>query len=120
MDDYSLLCSLSNELLSMRVEKNGDARSAVFPVNERYSKNHADKGLKVDGEPMTAERRRAYFKTLHEAIEDPIAVAAFAHELLAEDCATYDFQGNIPETELRENLKDVADERGWVGEFLEA
>ena len=52
MGDYANLCALTNELLSMRVEKNGDARIAVFPVDERYSKNHAEKELEVGGEPM--------------------------------------------------------------------
>ena len=47
-------------------------------------------------------------------------MAVFAHELLTEDCVEYNFQANIPKNELREDLKEAADERGWVGEFLEA
>lgn len=120
MGDYANLCALTNELLSMRVEKNGDARSAIFSVDERYSKNRAEKELEVDGEPMAVERREVYFRELYEAINDPTAVAVFAHELVTEDCAEYNFQANIPKNELREDLKEVADERGWVGEFLEA
>ena len=80
---------MTNELLSMRVEKNGDARSAVFSVHERYSKNHTEKEVEVDGEPVTVERREVYFRELYEAINDPVAVAVFAHELLTEDCAEY-------------------------------
>ena len=73
----------------------------------------------VDGEPMTTQRRRAYFTELYEAINDPLTIAAFTHELLNEECADFDFQ-DIPETDIRLQLKEVYDEKPWVRNFLYA
>ena len=54
---------------------------------------------------MTVECRRAYFHDLYEAINDPLCQSAFVHDMNMEDCATFDFQSNIPEDDLRDSLK---------------
>ena len=117
IDDHANLVANTNEILATHTESDGDCRNAIFMIDERYTKHSAEKGLIVDGEPMTMQRRRDYFTELYEAINDPLTIAAFTHELLNEECADFDFQ-DIPETDIRMQLKEVYDEKSWVGDFL--
>jgi hypothetical protein len=120
MSDHSNLVALTNELLSLRVESRGDARNAVIAISEDYSKYACEEGRVVEGEPMTHERRNRYFRELYEAIHDPLVQGAFVHEMMAEECAGYDFQAQIPHTELRETMQEVSDDNAWVDQFLTA
>ena len=117
IDDHANLVANTNEILATHTETSGDCRNAIFAIDERYTKDSAEKGLIVDGEPMTMERRRTYFAGFYQAIGDPLTIAAFTHELLNEECAHFDFQ-NIPETDIRLQMKEVYDERSWVYHFL--
>ena len=119
MNDYANLQANTNTVLAMNVEV-GDARNVVIHVDERYSLHAAENGWVVEGTPMTVERRRDYFNDLYEAINDPLCQAAFAHDMHTEDCATFDFQSNIPENDLRDSLKEVHDDSSWMERFLAA
>ena len=58
MNDFACLIALTNEIMSIRVEARGDARSVPIAVNEGYSLASAEAGSIVDGEPMTIDRRK--------------------------------------------------------------
>ncbi len=40
--------------------------------------------------------------------------------MVNEECAKYDFQGNIPKNEFRATLQEVSNERVWIAQFLDA
>ena len=118
MRDYAYVIANTNVALAINVESNGDAQNAVFPIDERYTKEYAGKGYIVEGEPMTFERKSSYFSELYEAFDDPAVQSAFVHEMNAEECAAFNFQANIPRNELRESLAEANDDRSWRGRFL--
>ncbi len=104
MNDYANLVALTNDPLSTRVESNGDARNAAIECDDCYSMHAAETGAIYDGVAMSVEGRRAYLVQLFEGIKDPLVQAAFHHEMVNEECAKYDFQGNIPKNEFRATL----------------
>jgi len=118
------LIALTNDLMSMRVEHKGDARSAPIHINEGYSMASAEAGEIVDGEPMTVERRAQYFKDgANYMLSEEIGVhvqRAFLHKMLQIDLTDYDFQSNIPKNDLRAQLSDVADEDAYLDDFVDA
>lgn len=120
MNDYANLVANTNVQLAMNVEANSDVRNVVIYVDERYSGTAAKDGWDVEGEPMPFERRKQYFDDLYEAFNDPLVQSAFVHGMVTEDCATFDFQANIPQNELRDCLMEVSDDKGWIQEFLAA
>ena len=124
MNDYACLIALTNDLMSMRVEHKGDARSAPIHINEGYSMASAEAGEIVDGEPMTVERRAQYFKDgANYMLSEEIGVhvqRAFLHKMLQIDLTDYDFQSNIPKNDLRAQLSDVADEDAYLDDFVDA
>lgn len=124
MNDFSSLIALTNDLNSIRIEKKGDARGAPIPVNEGYSMASAEAGAMVDGEPMTIERRKAYFRDgakymLSKEI-GPFVQRAFVHHLQSIDLSDYDFQSNIPKNSLRADLAEVADADAYLDDFIAA
>ncbi len=120
LNDYANPVALTNDPLSTRVESNGDARNAVIECDGRYSLHSAETGAIHDGVAMSVESRRAYLVQLYEGINDPLVQAAFHHEMVNEECAKYDFQGNIPKNEFRATLQKVANERIWLTQFMDA
>jgi hypothetical protein len=124
MRDFSSLIALTNEILSIRVEKSGDGRSAPIQVTEGYSIASAEAGIMVDGAEMTIERREQYFKNgakymLSEEI-GTFVQRAFLHEMQQLDLTDYDFQSNIPKSKLRDDLAQVADEHDYLADFVDA
>ena len=118
IEDHCNLAANTNAILATHTtESEGDFRKAIFMIDERYTKHSAEKGIIVDGEPMAMQRRRVHFTELYEAINDPLTIAAFTHELSNEECADFDFQ-DIPETDIRMQLKEVYDEKSWVEGFI--
>ena len=124
MNDFACLIALTNEIMSIRVEARGDARSVPMAINEGYSLASAEAGSIVDGEPMTIDRRKQYFrdgaKYLLSSEIGAFVQRAFLGEMLQVDLSEYDFQSNIPNNDLRASLAYVGDEDSYLDEFVEA
>ena len=124
MNDFACLIALTNEIMSIRVEARGDARSVPIAINEGYSLASAEAGSIVDGAPMTIDRRKQYFRDGAKYLLSPeigtFVQRAFLGEMLQVDLSEYDFQSNIPNNDLRASLAYVADEDSYLDEFVEA